>query len=240
MLISHRKQFIFTKTRKTAGTSVESYFEQYCMPEGQWTESHRRKEYTSEAGIIGHRARDIAGTTWYNHMPAKMVRDQIGLDIWNAYFKFTVVRNPFDRLISEFFHRKWAIDRYTRRQRWQAFGRRLLGRGTPEDRIRGKTDIEQFRSWLHHGGSCIDRGAYVIDDEVCVDYFIRYEELAAGVEHVCNRVGVPFVPDQFPTFKSGMRHQEIPIRAYYDSASEAIARDAYAWELDYFNYDMPT
>lgn len=35
MLISHRKRFIFTKTAKTAGTSVESYFEQYCMPEGE-------------------------------------------------------------------------------------------------------------------------------------------------------------------------------------------------------------
>ena len=40
MLISHRKQFIYTKTAKTAGTSVESYFEKYCMPEGKWQFSH--------------------------------------------------------------------------------------------------------------------------------------------------------------------------------------------------------
>ena len=31
MLISHRKKFIFTKTKKTAGTSVESVFETYCI-----------------------------------------------------------------------------------------------------------------------------------------------------------------------------------------------------------------
>ena len=38
MLISHRKQFIYTKTYKTAGTSVEVYFEPYCMQEGEWKE----------------------------------------------------------------------------------------------------------------------------------------------------------------------------------------------------------
>jgi hypothetical protein len=31
MLVSHLKKFIFTKTKKTAGTSVESVFEPYCM-----------------------------------------------------------------------------------------------------------------------------------------------------------------------------------------------------------------
>ena len=55
MLISHRKRFIYTKTVKTAGTSVESYFEPYCMREGEWSFSHSRAEYVSEAGIVGIR-----------------------------------------------------------------------------------------------------------------------------------------------------------------------------------------
>ena len=54
MLISHRKQFIFTKTVKTAGTSVESYFEQFCKPDGEWQESHAHEEYVSKSGIIGY------------------------------------------------------------------------------------------------------------------------------------------------------------------------------------------
>ena len=57
MLVSHRYKFIFTKTVKTAGTSIESYFEKYCMPEGEWKESHNREEYVSETGIIGYRGR---------------------------------------------------------------------------------------------------------------------------------------------------------------------------------------
>jgi hypothetical protein len=31
MLVSHQRKFIYTKTVKTAGSSVESYFEPYCI-----------------------------------------------------------------------------------------------------------------------------------------------------------------------------------------------------------------
>ncbi len=34
MLVSHRHQFIYTKTHKTASTSVEAYFERFCFPPG--------------------------------------------------------------------------------------------------------------------------------------------------------------------------------------------------------------
>jgi hypothetical protein len=55
MLIGHRKKFIYTKTAKTAGTSIESYFENFCMPENTWKFSNPREEYVSKEGIIGYR-----------------------------------------------------------------------------------------------------------------------------------------------------------------------------------------
>lgn len=85
MLISHRKKFIYTKTVKTAGTSVESYFEQYCMPEGEWEFSHAREQYVREAGVIGYRGGDSAGKQWFNHMPAVDIRDKTGNQIWDSY-----------------------------------------------------------------------------------------------------------------------------------------------------------
>ncbi|KPA10844.1 hypothetical protein MHK_008953, partial [Candidatus Magnetomorum sp. HK-1] len=47
MLVSHRHKFIYTKTFKTAGTSVESYFEPFCMNDGEWSRSHPRDQYIS-------------------------------------------------------------------------------------------------------------------------------------------------------------------------------------------------
>ncbi len=143
MLISHRKHFIFTKTGKTAGTSVESYFEQYCMPDGEWQESHHgRDQYVSEAGIIGFRGGHIAqrkaNPIWYNHMPARAIRNKIGQDIWERYFKFTVVRNPFDKLISGFFM-------YQDQKRKNPL---RIDRRNPIHLVTGKTAVERFRCWI--------------------------------------------------------------------------------------------
>ena len=93
MLVSHRYKFIYTKTRKTAGSSVESYFEPFCMPDGEWTQRHFREEYVSDAGIIGFRGNPAkAGDAyWWNHMPARMIRRRLGEDTWRSYFKFCVI-----------------------------------------------------------------------------------------------------------------------------------------------------
>ena len=65
---------------------MESYFEKYCMPEGEWTFSSGREEYVGKEGIIGYRGGNRRKQIWYNHMPAAKIRDKIGADIWNSYF----------------------------------------------------------------------------------------------------------------------------------------------------------
>jgi hypothetical protein len=102
MLISLRKKFICTKTVKTAGTSVESYFEPYCMLEGEWQFSYGREEYVDQSGIIGYRGTVRKSKTWTNHMSAEAIKELIGEKIWNSYFKFCVIQNPYDKLISAF------------------------------------------------------------------------------------------------------------------------------------------
>ena len=144
MLISHKKKFIFTKTVKTAGTSIESYFEPYCMPEGEWTESHARNEYVSDTGIIGYRGENRKGSTWYNHMPAVVIRDLLGSEKWDEYFKFTVMRNPFDKLISGFHMYERNKARYGLKRKVLALKRYALNRGKPIDRIKGRSDTVSY------------------------------------------------------------------------------------------------
>jgi hypothetical protein len=239
MLISHRKRFIFTKTAKTAGTSVESFFEQYCMPAGEWRESHARDEYVSEAGIIGARGPGSVGRSWFNHMSAQAMREQIGAETWDAYFKFTVVRNPFDKMISGFHMMEKRKLAYTPLQKLKAVAKRVLDRGGPIDRVTGATDIERFRSWVAKGGAIPDNDKFLIDGKVCVDFFIRFEQLHDDIRQVCERLAIPFDPSFLPEFKKGMRHHQIAVRDYYDAATEAAVRRLYAWEFERFGYRMP-
>ena len=207
------------------------------MPEGAWEESHAREAYVSDTGIIGFRGSRAKQRTWYNHMPALSIREQIGHEIWNRYFKFTTIRNPYDKLISYFSSKLAKKQNYNPSKRALAFARRTLDLGKPIDRIRGHTEVELFRSWIEKGGDCIDREKYMIDNEVCMDFFIRFEYLHEDIRHVCNQLGLPFEPQRLPEFKKGKRTQR-PIKDYYDERTRQIVEAKYAWELREFNYSL--
>lgn len=237
MLVSHRKKFIFTKTHKTAGTSVEAYYETYCMPEGDWTLSHQRDEHISKAGIIGARkvkSKRDKDCKYFNHMSASQIKGLIGDEIWNDYFKFTVIRNPFSKMVSGWYHfqKPLMTKRHTLKalikQPWKLYY--LLS---------GKRDAIDFQEWVSNGDRIIDRDKYLIDGEVCVDFFIRQESLAAGIEQVNTILGIDDVKKEIPRFKTHHRPKTIAINQFYDAKTEAIVRSEYEWELDYFDYDMP-
>ena len=235
MLVSHRKKFVFTKTAKTAGTSVESYYEPFCMPEGVWQESHARDEYVSDSGIIGYRGTDTSGCKFYNHMPAAEIRDLIGEAMWDDYFKFTVIRNPFTKLVSGWyhFHRPNVSSKRTLKSIvYNPFHLSFI--------LAGKRDIVDFRSWILGGGQIIDRDKYQINEQVVVDYFIKQEEISEGIEHVNAVLGISNYDRKLPSFKAGMRNRGIPILDFFDSRTEKVVREKYAWEIEYFGYQMPT
>lgn len=218
MLISHRKKFIYTKTVKTAGTSVESYFEKYCMPEGEWQFTEARKQYVSDAGIIGARGPDTSSSDWYNHMPASEIRDKIGSDHWDNYFKFCVVRNPFEKLVSLYFFNQ---------------DKGILGvedKGHP---------VDGFRQWISKGVPVPDRRQYSNNGVVCMDYVIKYENLANGIQSVCDHLGLQFEPQNIPTLKSGIRDRSIETRDFYSEEIMQMVCKAYEFELKAFAYSFP-
>ena len=235
MLVSHRKKFIFVKTSKTAGTSVESFFEPWCMPEGEWEQSHAREETVTEAGIIGRRSADISGAEWHGHMFAEQIREKLGQEMWDAYFKFTVVRNPFDRMISRFFMQvaQLAGKGWNRRVKsWWQFDNRLL------PMIR-RSDVTRFRNWVRRGGRMRGSEIYRIDGQSEVDFFIRYENLENDIREVCKRLDIEFGQGSLPRFKSGFRNRAIPVRDFYDRSTREHVEREHAWEIECFGYEMP-
>ena len=243
MLISHKKKFIFTKTKKTASTSVESYFEKYCMPEGEWTFSHAREEYVGKEGIIGYRGKNRRKQLWYNHMSAAKIRNRIGTSTWDNYFKFTVVRNPFDKLVSGFYMQEQRIRNYTTAQKLGIIARKLRRKARSRDYIAGNSEIERFRNWIRKGGAAegamLDRNKYLIDGEICIDFFIRYENLKNGVKHVCDKLGVAFEPENIPHLKSGLRNKQFSLSEFYDHETVNIVNNLFEFELNYFEYTAP-
>ncbi len=223
MLVSHRHRFIYTKTVKTAGTSVEIYFEEACLPpDSDVIRGHAIAETVTDAGIIGYRGVDPGESRYYNHMPASDVRALVGPEVWDSYFKFCVIRNPFDKLVSLW----WVIIRSDPRY--------------PDIVCDASTIRSEFSNWCEQSAArAVDRDMYLIDGQVAMDGFIRYESLVADLKHVCDRVGFPFWPDNLGQYKSGLRASHLPFVDYYEPAAARAVRDVFGWELDYFGYTGP-
>ena len=100
MILNHDKKFIFLKTRKTASTSIEIYLERLSFPNTEVQEYQPQK--ISHNIIVGARLKDMSNMyEYYNHMPALEVAKKIGEERFYSYFKFCVLRNPFDKLVSD-------------------------------------------------------------------------------------------------------------------------------------------
>jgi hypothetical protein len=100
MIISHKHKFIFVKTFKTAGTSIEIFLSQHCGPLDIVTPIFPEVE--------SHSPRNDQG--YYNHMPAYEIRNQVGPKIWDSYFKFCVERNPWEKTLSWYHMKKFRED----------------------------------------------------------------------------------------------------------------------------------
>jgi len=219
MLVSHSHQFIYLKTLKTAGTSIEIYFERYCAdPSSYPGERHGTETQVSSAGVIGCRKGDTTGETWYNHMPGYQVRELVGT-LWNEYFKFCAIRNPFEKTVSQF---------------WFAMAdevRRNLAEG------RFEVVRREFANWISPHPFQSDRYIYMIDGKVAVDDVIRYESLSTDMKRICDKVGIAWDPGRLGRYKGDSRPRTEHFSKYYDTDSERVIRQMYHWELEYFGYE---
>ena len=102
MIASHAHRFVFVKTRKTAGTSLEIALSRHCGPDDIVTRiSPADEELRAAAGGVPPQ-NDATSPSSYAHMGARRVIKVIGRETWDDYFTFAVERNPFDVVASSY------------------------------------------------------------------------------------------------------------------------------------------
>jgi hypothetical protein len=184
MILSHKHRLIFLKSRKVAGTSFEIALSKYLGPDDvitpvvaedetirwsigglgprnyqySWSELLKRKDWPRVSRALLRRERP---KKFFNHIAAKAVRHRIGETVWQDYLNVSIVRNPWDMVISWFF--------------W--------------DRGR-EADLATLTEWALSRGDAfnMNRQFYLIDNRPVVDHFLRYEHLEPDMEHLEARI----------------------------------------------------
>ena len=201
MIICHTHKFIYLKTPKTAGTSIEVFFEQFC----------------EEGDIVGKRGKGekklLSPPDWYHHMHAPVVRRKIGRKIWNSYFKFCAVRNPWDLVVSRYWY---ACRRESVNPKFQD----LIA-----NRRSHKNNFPKYHS---------------IRGKFAMDFCIRYERLHEDIQHVCSVLSLPCDLSTLPTLKSQFRKSPDHYSLYYSEESKERIREHFCDEIERFNYAFET
>ena len=226
VLVCHPHRFIFMKTRKTAGTSVEMYLERFAIPGDRYTGSEEVRETVTDTGILGSRLGGRRkGDTWYNHMPAKRVRSQLGAPTWDSYLKITTVRNPYARLLSQFLYRR---------------GGRYPGDEREFARLRDEFVRFVKGGWFRRREWTNDLEIAGIDGRVEMDVLIRNETLHEDVEALCARLGLPWEPARLPhTKKAAGDKGRFPLALYYTPETRRIVAREFDWLLSRVPYRLP-
>jgi len=95
MIVSYSHNFIFIKTKKTAGTTVEAVLAASCGPDDVVTLT------TSNAGEDMSRNAE----NFFKHMTAEQACAKIDPEFWKSAYKLTVERHPYEKAVSQAFYR---------------------------------------------------------------------------------------------------------------------------------------
>lgn len=226
MMISHSRRFVFIKTKKTAGTSIECALAPYLQP-GDLTsplvEHEARTRRYSKAFVRTLRERDSTIRARNPHLPAKVITDHFRAET-EGYLRFCVERNPWDKALSAFFF--W-ISRHPVNRR--------------------KTDEETFIEFAQSErlGFFSDYDLYMQNNTPLVDHVLRYETLEKDFADLMNRLGLPKVKINGVRAKANIRPKSSrSLERFYgrgiDNAAARRVEAVFAREIAHFGYTPDT
>jgi hypothetical protein len=241
MIASYRYNFIFIKTKKTGGTTIEMTLAPACGPEDIITPIGSREELRRGNGrplcrnfssapaleeklrsamIVGDKqARAVAEEEiaphgkFGNHINAQKIKERLAPEFWSGAHKFSIERHPYEKAVSfAYFTYKPRIAKSGR-----SFDEHL-------DSVVRRSDYSGYHF-------------YSIDGEVAVDEFLRCENLERDLRRLAEKLGIP-IPDTLTTSKQSSRKDRRPAREILTDVQKEIIHRRCKREFDLFAHEL--
>lgn len=224
-MISHHYRCIFIHIPKCAGTSIEHALGHFDGHEGRSGQDHRSIRMIQQPGLGPEVFYNTENIKDYIRRIRENFRSHAnpnnGLTLtrqqYQDYFKFTVVRNPWDRAYSWY---KNAMRDPIHQKNYK---------------IDPSLNFGQFMR-KHAGTGFLRPQTYWLKDfkgNIPMDYVIKFETLAAEFNVICKQLGIPEMPLPHK-IESNKHEKDSPI----DDATIDFIADYYAEEIALFNFSQ--
>lgn len=205
MIVSHLHRYIFVAMPKTGTHSVRQALREHLGPDD-----------IEQVGLFVNKRFpfDEVAQIKHGHLSVRQMRPYLGDAVCDDYFKFTFVRNPFDRFVSycAFMTRQHgAFERDP-----QGTMRRILFDLRPMDHVHFQPQYTLLTD---------DAGALEMD------VIGRVERMQDDYDAICAKIGIPGrALDKVNSSKRG------DYREYYDQALIDGVTELYRRDLELFGY----
>lgn len=255
-MISHSRKFIFVRPYKVAGTSILISLAPLCKEDDvliihpvldtfdptvddDGGDVRMRNAHVFADLSVSRRSRGV-------HILPERIKRTVGDKVWDGYFKFTVVRNPWDWFVSLYYYKlgvNWPKDLLAARK--AVSPRRLLIDARTRYRMRRvlpnfelgrhKENIEFIlkKNYFAKQIAAMPK-FYFMDGRQYAAYYIRFENLERGYDEVRRLLQLPRQP--LPRRKSRIREKNNDYRDYYTDWSRAYIARRCRQVIDTFGY----
>lgn len=204
MILSHKYKFVFIHLGKTGGTAIANTL---CPLVG------------IDFGLTMYNPEIYPGKNC-KHISARELKQVLGEKIWQEYFTFCFVRNPYDMLLSAWSMHKqvdgslsWVNQDWRRYDTFRDFLQGLL--------IKETKFPENFQTNM-----LLDE-----NDELLVDFIGKFENLQKDFDAVCDRIGIK---------KTILEHlgpsKHEPYNSYYTASTATVVYDLFRKDFELLGY----
>lgn len=218
MLISYKYKFIFIHNYKVAGSSISLALKDFALQNP--TTNNTLNTLIEQQSILGYFLNKIANKrsifpSFNSHDKAFEIKQKLPRNIWNDFFKFGFVRNPWD----------WQVSLYHfMLQDKNHFQHRL---------IKKMKSFEEYIEWRVNEDKHLQKEFFTDEkDNLIVDYIGKLEYLGRDFHDVCKKIHIP------PKIKlphiNKSKHKSY--RGYYNDYTRELIAKHFKEDIELFNY----
>ena len=203
-MISHQHKCIFIHIPKCGGTSIENVI---------WPEPRREEDLWMGFTSKYHNKYQTGGL---QHLFAAHVLQEFGREIFDQYFKFTIVRNPWEKAISQYFYMARRPDL-----------REFIGM-KEDDSFKSYLDLIQKKShvqWEPQHKFITD-----VNGDLMVDFVGRLENINDDAAYIFGKLGIDAVIEHV----NATKHHHYS--HYYDEESFEMVSHMYRDDIRLLQY----